>query len=279
VRFVPIRDAKAFAARTEKLLAAHLECNVLATVLKSVLDRAHPEPPPLLAVGIDADDEVAFAALRTPPFPLLVSPLEPRDADSLVELWLEIDPELPGVSGMPETASAIAAAWTRRTGGEARRTSEEAMHVLTEVKDPPRPARGRLRLPEDDERDLLVAWMREFITEARLVGAAQVETVVDARVRYGGLLLWEDEEPASLIGLNHPVAGVVRVGPVYTPPPLRRRGYASSAVAAASRRALAAGATRCMLYTDLANPTSNKIYAAVGYRRCGDWEEIALERA
>jgi len=34
-----------------------------------------------------------------------------------------------------------------------------------------------------------------------------------------------------------------------------------------------------MLFTDLANPTSNKIYAEVGYRRTGDWEEIALEPA
>jgi predicted GNAT family acetyltransferase len=34
-----------------------------------------------------------------------------------------------------------------------------------------------------------------------------------------------------------------------------------------------------MLFTDLANRTSNKIYAEVGYRRCADWEEIALERA
>jgi predicted GNAT family acetyltransferase len=50
-------------------------------------------------------------------------------------------------------------------------------------------------------------------------------------------------------------------------------------VAAVSRRALAGGADRCMLFTDLANPTSNKIYAEVGYRRRGDWEEIALERA
>jgi RimJ/RimL family protein N-acetyltransferase len=194
MRFILTRDVEEFAARTERLLAAHLECNVLATVVRSVLDGAHREPAPLFAIGIDG-------------------------------------------------------------GGE-----------------------GRLRLPEPDERDLLVAWMREFITEARLVGAAQVETVVDARVRYGGLLLWEDEEPACLIGLNHPVAGVVRVGPVYTPPALRRRGYASSAVAAASRRALAGGARRCMLFTDLANPTSNRIYAEVGYRRCGDWQEIALER-
>jgi predicted GNAT family acetyltransferase len=69
---------------------------------------------------------------------------------------------------------------------------------------------------------------------------------------------------------------VVRIGPVYTPPELRRRGYAGSAVAAASRRALTAGAHTCMLFTDLANPTSNKIYAEVGYRAIGGWEEYSF---
>jgi predicted GNAT family acetyltransferase len=69
------------------------------------------------------------------------------------------------------------------------------------------------------------------------------------------------------------VAGVVRIGPVYTPVGARRRGYSSSAVAALSRQALEAGAHTCMLFTDLTNPTSNKIYADVGYRRFGEWEE------
>jgi hypothetical protein len=49
--------------------------------------------------------------------------------------------------------------------------------------------------------------------------------------------------------------------------------------AATSRRALARGARTCILYTDLLNPTSNKIYAEVGYRRVADWEELAFERA
>jgi predicted GNAT family acetyltransferase len=38
-------------------------------------------------------------------------------------------------------------------------------------------------------------------------------------------------------------------------------------------RAIRAGAERCTLHTDLANPTSNKIYASVGYRAFYDWEE------
>jgi predicted GNAT family acetyltransferase len=61
------------------------------------------------------------------------------------------------------------------------------------------------------------------------------------------------------------VATVVRVGPVYTPPERRGSGYASALVAATSSAALADG-HRCILYTDLANPVSNSIYRALGYR-------------
>ena len=279
MRFEVTRDPEEFAARTERLLQASVECNVLATVLLTVRQRAHRDPPPMFAVGISDRDEVSFAAMRTPPFPLLTSPLEPGHAEALIDRWLQHDPDVPAVSAPLATARAISAAWARRTGGAARRTFSEGMHVLKEVQEPPRPAPGTLRLARPDERDLLVRWMEEFIDETGLIGGAQAASMVDARLRQQGLLLWDDGQPVSMVAVNPAVAGVVRIGPVYTPRPLRRRGYAGSAVAAVSRRALAAGATRCMLYTDLANHTSNKIYAEVGYRRCGDWEEIALERA
>ena len=210
--------------------------------------------------------------------PLLASPLE-ADTDEFVELWLQADPDVGGVTSVPETAQAIAAAWERQTGGTARRTLREAAHILEEVQDPPRPARGELRLAGADERTLLVDWMRDFVIEAGVTGAAQAGAMIDSRMRRSGLFVWHDEQPVSMIGVNPEVAGVVRIGPVYTPPAQRRRGYAGSAVAAASRQALARGARRCMLYTDLENPTSNKIYAEVGYRRVLDWEEIALEPA
>jgi predicted GNAT family acetyltransferase len=279
MRFVLTHDPQEVATRTERLLEARLECNVFATVLMSVLDGVHRDPAPIFALGLAPDDEVSFAAMRTPPWPLLTTPLEnDDDAESLVEQWLEVDPQVESVSGVTDTARAVAAAWSRATGGSNRARMSMAMHALDHVDDPPRPARGTLRVPKTDERDLLVHWMQEFATEAGMPGAAEAAAMVDARLRQQGLLVWDDEQPVSMIGLNPPVGGVVRIGPVYTPPQLRRRGYAGSAVAAGSRWALAGGAARCMLYTDLANPTSNKIYAEVGYRRCGDWEEIALER-
>jgi len=278
MRFVVTRDPAEFAARTELLFSQRIECNLLATVLMSVLDGRYADSTPVLAYGVGDRGEVRFGALRTQPWPLLASPLD-SSATEFVELWLQADPGVDSVNSVRQTARAIAAAWQRQTGGTARRRMSEAMHILEEVLDPPRPARGELRLADPAERPLLVDWMRDFVTEAGLTGAAQAEALIDSRMRRQGLLVWDDGQPVSMVGVTPEVAGVVRIGPVYTPLPQRRRGYASSAVAAASRHALADGAERCMLFTDLDNPTSNKIYAEVGYRRTGDWEEIALERA
>ncbi len=73
-----------------------------------------------------------------------------------------------------------------------------------------------------------------------------------------------------LTGVNPPSYGVARVGPVYTPKSHRGRGYASAAVAEVSQRILDEGGRAC-LFTDQANPTSNKIYEALGYRAWSTW--------
>jgi predicted GNAT family acetyltransferase len=76
--------------------------------------------------------------------------------------------------------------------------------------------------------------------------------------------------PASIAGVSRQVAGVVRVGPVYTPAELRGHGHASAATAAVRRQALDAGTAEVVLFTDLANPVSNSIYQRIGYRAVED---------
>ncbi len=52
---------------------------------------------------------------------------------------------------------------------------------------------------------------------------------------------------------------------MYTPPDRRNHGYGSALVAGVSTT-LRTNGDRCILYTDLGNPTSNSIYRAIGYR-------------
>jgi GNAT superfamily N-acetyltransferase len=280
MRFERSLDPDAFVDRVWPFVAERLERNVIGTLLLNVQAGRYDEY--LLAYGLNDAGTVAWVGMRVAPWYLLTSDLPSADADELVEWWLRFDPSLHGVDGPPETAGAVADAWGARTGGTTSLRISEAMHVLSQVVDPPHGmAAGELRVASQGERELLIDWIVAFQEEAGMPGQgrAQVAKSVDVQLARGKPLVWYDGGPVSLVGVNQPVAGVVRLGPVYTPPEHRRRGYAGSAVAAASRRALASGADRCMLFTDLANPTSNKIYAEVGYRRGGAWEQHAFEPA
>jgi predicted GNAT family acetyltransferase len=271
VRAVITDSPEQFSVRVGDFLDARLEHNVLATVLFGVLADPDGHPGALFA-SVDDDGVVVAAALRTPPRRMLSSVMDGALADRLIEEWLSVDPELPGVSASEPAASHLASAWERATGGRATVALSEAVHQLQRVLAPARPATGAMRPAASSDRTLLVRWFAEFSHEAG-VYAGDVGRLVDRRLAGGGLFLWEDPEPVSMVGLLPAVAAVVRIGPVYTPSEYRNHGYASSAVAAASALALAEGAHRCMLLTDLANPTSNRIYQALGYERCAEWRE------
>ena len=277
MRVALTRSAEEFAARAGALLAAGPETNLHATVLGAV--RADPGGArDALFATVEVRGEVVALALRTPPWPLLASGMEEGAAAALMEGWLREDAGVPGLVAPQPAAAHIAAAWERLSGGRARIATEEAAHRLEHVIAPPRPAAGALRAARDSDRSLLVRWSADFTREAG-VPHSDPERSVNRGLAAGELFVWEDGEPACMVGVHMEVAGVVRLGPVYTPPARRGRGYATSAVAAASQAALARGAHACMLFTDLANPTSNRIYAALGYERFADWREYRFAPA
>ena len=277
MEFVLTRDADTFAVNAEAFLADRVERNVLATLLVNIRNRGFGSSTPLFAYGTRPGGAVVGAALRIPPWSLLVSDLDEAAANALITVWLPADAAVPGVSGPIESVRAVSDAWVRRTGGRARCRMRQAMHLLAEVKDPERPAAGRLRQATDAERDLLIEWERAFALEAGTGQVDQSPRVVDGRLARGAQFVWDDDGPVSTLAISPAIAGTVRIGPVYTPPEHRRRGYASSAVAAAARHALETGARQCVLFTDLANPTSNKIYAAIGFRHVADFGEYSFE--
>jgi predicted GNAT family acetyltransferase len=78
--------------------------------------------------------------------------------------------------------------------------------------------------------------------------------------------------------IGRELSTVCTIGLVYTPPYFRGKGYATSCVAAVSQLALDRGFEKCVLYTDLANPTSNSIYMKIGYRPICDSIEIKFTK-
>jgi predicted GNAT family acetyltransferase len=110
-------------------------------------------------------------------------------------------------------------------------------------------------------------------------GRLEARSMVEHRLASGdgGFLLWVDGgETVSVSGWGGPTPNGIRVGPVYTPPELRGRGYATALVAELSQSLLDGGRSFVFLYTDLANPTSNAIYERIGYRMVCESAEIAF---
>jgi predicted GNAT family acetyltransferase len=271
-------DADAFMALAGDFLAAHEAEHCLILGLAGNLQRGVMalDEPPLFAVALDqaSGDRVVAAALRTPPWNLVVSMVDDIDAvDALAEA-LAGDP-LPGVSAPREIAEWFAAGWTARTGRRARRSMVERIFRLTAVRDP-RPASGLMRLAGRADRALLIAWIEAFTLEA-LGKSEDAAPGVDRWLEQRGrrLWLWEDGDlRVSLCGAGGETAHGIRVGPVYTPPEHRGHGYASNLVARVSQLLLDEGRQFVTLFTDLANPTSNKIYQDIGYEPVADFEVI-----
>lgn len=211
--------------------------------------------------------EVRAVFLRTPPMPALVSDAPDQAMEALVGVLAGV----PGLTGPVESLRAFAGFWHAAQGRPAKVVANRRLFRLAELT-PQQPAPpGRARMVADADRGLLTEWFTDNPTES-----GDPERSVERRLANGELLLWEvDGVPVSLAGRTAPIAGVTRVGPVYTPAALRGRGYAGAATAAVSRRGLDDG-HEVILFTDLANPTSNALYRRLGYRPLGRWSELEL---
>jgi predicted GNAT family acetyltransferase len=281
VRVERCPDADRFVALAGPFLAAHEATHNLQLGL---LSRLRVEPllygaEPFFAVAL-AGGEVAGTIMRTPPFGVILSRATSDAAvDALAHATAAAFAELPGAVGPTDVAARFAATWCALTGQTGRISMRQGVHCAARVTELP-PAPGRMRRATPDERPLLVAWTRAFAEESLdpTLHPVDPEESVARRERDpdGAWLLWDDDGPVSLAGVGNRTPTGIRVGPVYTPPEQRRHGYATALVAALTREQLALGRRFCFLFTDLANPTSNAIYARIGYEPVADWDQWEL---
>ena len=126
---------------------------------------------------------------------------------------------------------------------------------------------GHARLAELGDADIVTAWVVEFSGQAWPYGTPPSRSACERDLREGRVLFWvADEEPASMAAIVRRTRHAAAISLVYTPPPLRNRGYAGAAVAALVDRIYAEGRTTACLYADVKNPISNRCYAKIGFR-------------
>jgi predicted GNAT family acetyltransferase len=241
--------------------------------------------PPFFAAMRHGDGggngEVVGSALMTPPFNIVLSCIDDEAAwSALVDHLVAERVRIPGVTAPADLARAFCEIYAARHGLRAERTMAERIYRLERVT-PPVGVPGRMRLGTTADRDLLVDWADAFLAEALdRRDPEEPAELVDGALRSGTRLfyLWEYEgRPVSMAGVTGPTPHGIRVGPVYTPPSDRGHGFASAVTAAASQAQLDQGRRFVFLFTDLTNPTSNKIYQAIGYEPVIDIDQWSLE--
>jgi predicted GNAT family acetyltransferase len=190
--------------------------------------------------------------------------MEPRAVVAMVDAIAEAGVTLCGVNGDAATAASFAGQWSERCKSAATPFQGTRLYELLELGEVPR-TEGQLRQADPSDRSLMILWTRAFQDE---IGepANDTELRVDRGLAAGQLWLWDQNGETKSMAVSREAAqGVVRLSGVYTPPEKRRHGYAAACVHALSKYLRGCG-YRCILYTDLGNPTSNSIYRRIGYR-------------
>jgi hypothetical protein len=195
----------------------------------------------------------------------------------LVVAMLDAGRRAPGVNGARHVSEPFAEAWSDVAGAQVAVRRDLHAFELRVVRPPAAPP-GAFRTASAGDTDLLERWTLAFAEDIEEPSSpAEASQTVARLLSNDDLVVWErDGEPVSMAAVVRRTPWSSSVAYVYTPPPLRRRGYAGAVVAALSQRELDAGQSWCSLFTDAGNPTSNHIYTEIGYEPRCDFRHLTL---
>jgi predicted GNAT family acetyltransferase len=226
---------------------------------------------PLMAVT-EERDEVAAVALMTPPHNLILSwTADDSMIDAIAHELHATGVAIPGVNSCAEVARKFAEKWWELSGRSFRMQMSQRIYQLSRVIAQARAA-GRLREPGAVDDALMRKWRAAFSVEAEGMDPEEAEKNATLPLRQSRqLMLWEvDGAAVSMAGFTGRTPNGIRVAWVYTPTENRGKGFGGACVAALSQKLLDDGRKFCFLYTDLNNPTSNRVYQKIGYEPVTD---------
>lgn len=226
-------------------------------------DEANGEFDQLVASAVYVDSKALFLAV-----------MAPDCANALAKHLRENNVQIKGVIGRRDVLAAF-------TGSYALPFSVHVNLMLYQLMRAPDFGRapGEARVATMNELDLLVDWHRAFEIEVAMITVPTplVERVT-RRILDGQLMLWMDAgKPVTMAGANALPVASARIGPVYTPIALRGRGYAQAVTAAAAAQVQRDSPRTVFLFTDAANPASNKAYHRIGFVHIADHAHLLFD--
>ena len=231
-----------------------------------------PESPLLLSIL--EQGRAIGVAIMTPPRRLILSRFETSVEVAMAHLtrYLRgIDTPIPGVTGPATEAQAFAERWTEEMADVSSSVVMQlrVFEARTVADVPLSP--GKLRLACMADHPLMTQWIAAF-SEAigEPVDVDSTKSNAQQYIEDRHLYIWDDGGPVSIATETRPIRNGTTISTVYTPPEYRGKGYATSCVWSLTKKLLSDRYSFCSLYTDLSNPTSNSIYAKIGYVPLGE---------
>lgn len=249
--------------------------NLPLGVLESVVST------PLLMAVVRKDEEIACTILQTQPSKIILSKATSFSSEEIQQIAEQMHQEfqsIPGLIGDKKLMVELSDHLCKLRGVKATIEMDQGVYKLEKVKKKIE-SKGTLRVLTEQEHDLVKKWVYQFCQDVNLpITMDEADTKAAELIQRGRLMGWETGgEIVSMANGTRPTKRNITVNFVYTPIKHRKKGFASDCVAALSQLMLDQGYQTTSLYTDLSNPTSNKIYQEIGYERVADSVMMVLE--
>ncbi|MBN8194389.1 GNAT family N-acetyltransferase [Bacillus sp. NTK074B] len=282
-KLTQFKDAVAFNDKVHSLLMEDEAANNLPLGLLNTMKTSDKYKDPLLLLVEEESGLAVGSFIMTPPHYLVSTLKVEKDEIKEIVLLLKVFFDdfhltIPGFVAEKETALQLTRAWSHVTGAGSRIRMNQRVYQLNKVNDVP-VSEGKMVPVYSGQESLLANWISEFVADTEVVSMSGDEALNRAKDMIDNeayVFFWEvDGQPVSMARGARRTDNGITVNFVYTPKEYRKKGYATSVVAELSRFLLKDHAF-CSLYTDLDNPTSNKIYMEIGYRPVCDSMMISI---
>ena len=271
------RDADAFLAAAEAALARDPAARAFYTALvRAPAERVGALEATRYLATVDGGHVLGIAMQTAPDRQLVLQGCDREAAPAFAVDFAATARPLSGLVGERAVCEAFLGAWSAAHDDRYELWVHMRNHCLTAVAADLPPCAGSMREADETDADWVVAQQIAFVNEVRIPETPdRVERVVRPRITQRRFRIWDHGGVAvAYAGFSDAGDAGARIGPVWTLPAHRGQGYATALVAALARELLARGKHELFLVTDIANPTSNAIYARIGFRPLGDFCEF-----
>jgi uncharacterized protein len=225
---------------------------------------------PMVMATVTRNEQLVLCLLQTSPKQIILSKTDLSTYKEVVEVAKHLDENvrsIPGLVGEKTITNDLAKELTLLRNYIPSIQMNQRLYKLEEIIKKPL-TDGKLVKMTLHNLPIMAEWVFQFCNDINeIIGRDDAEVKALDSIQKGNVYGWEvDGEIVSMANAARPTKSNITINFVYTPIEERKKGYASSCVSALSELMLHSGFQSTSLYTDLANPTSNKIYMEIGYK-------------